>query len=145
VADPSYIVYQLQGHLWTIVDCYHGRVRMVPDHAKALSKTLKTKAIFYGNSDTAGVTAYELFDNGKLLEHFELNDDGVNFTSEIRHIDPPQDGPDVFTFVNEFLKSHNALAPSWSVYLGGWNHQPGQRVQLEIGDKKSVGRVDVLY
>jgi hypothetical protein len=143
VADPSYLVYQLRGHVWTILDCYHGRLRMVPDHAKTLSKTLNTKAIFYGNSDTAGVTAYELFDNGKLLEHFELGDDGVNFTSEIRNLHAPNAGPGVYDFVDKFFKSHNALAPSWSVYLGGWHQKPGQRVQLQM-DEKAVGRVDFL-
>jgi hypothetical protein len=143
VANPSYLVYQLRGHIWTIVDCYHGQARMVPDHAKALSKTLKTKAIFYGNSDTAGVTAYELFDNGKLLEHFELGDDGVNFTSDLRNVDAPDDDTEVYDFVDEFFKSHNAFAPSWSVYLGGWNQKPGQRVQMQM-DGKAVERVDFL-
>ena len=141
VADPSFVVYRLKGHPWTILDCYHGRgTSLQPADAQGLSKALKTKAIFYGHSDTAGVTLYDLFDKGKRLEHFEY-DEGVEFESAIRDIEPP-DGPDIEAFVDAFLREQDALAPGISTYLGGWAAKPGDKMTLDSLAADGVERAD---
>src|SRR5436189_5091151 len=44
VTEPSYVVYRLKGHIWTIIDTYKASKRYVDEKdAKELSKTLKTK------------------------------------------------------------------------------------------------------
>jgi len=142
VADPSFVVYRLKGHPWTILDCYHGRgTSLQPADAQALSKALKTKAIFYGNSDTAGVTLCDLFDKGKRLEHFEY-DEGVEFESAIRDIEPPDGPDDIYAFVDAFLREQDALAPGISTYLGGWAAKPGDKVTLDLLAADWVERVD---
>jgi ankyrin repeat protein len=44
--------------------------------AAALSKSLKTRALYVGNSDTGGVTQYALFENGKAVEVFDYGSSG---------------------------------------------------------------------
>ena len=144
VRDPSYVVYRLKGHAWTIIDSYASMGKYVdPDDAKALSKSLKCRTIFYGNSDTASATGYDLFDNGKRLEHFECYE-SVEFESSIRKVNAPDDGPDIYPFVEQFMKDQDALAPSWTVYFGAICHKPGDKVKLDFFSAEEVTRVDYV-
>jgi hypothetical protein len=140
VGDPCFIVYRLAGHLWTVIDQYHGRdARLDSADAEGLSRGLKTRALFYVNSDTAGALGYELFDHGNRLERLESYE-GVEFESSLRDIAPP-DPADVRKFVDALIRSEEAFLPGWSTYLGGWNHKPGDRVTIELPE---VQRVDFL-
>ena len=141
VADPSFLVYRLKGHPWTIVDRYHGHgARLQPEDAQALSKTLQTKAIFYGNSDTAGVTQYDLFENGKRLEHF-VDYEGIEFESVVRDVQPPED--DVYEFVEAFMREQDAFAPGITTYMGGgWRVKEGEEVALDFLAAEWVERAD---
>jgi hypothetical protein len=144
VADPSYVIYRLRGHDWTIIDSYHARGKYVTAaDAHALSQALQCRAIFYGNSDTAGATSYDLFDDGEMLEHFDRGD-GIEFESKLRDIPPPDRGTDFEAFVNQFLKDHDALAPSWSIYFGAICNKPGQKVKLEFPAPDDLEQMDYV-
>jgi len=140
VSDPCYLVYRLAGHPWTIIDRYHGTGGYPePGDAEALSAALRTRAVYYGNSDTASATGYELFEGGRRLERFEA-DDGVAFESTLRRVDPPEDCDGIYPFVDAFLRAQDAFVPGWSVYLGGWCHRPGQEVRLDLELREADGR-----
>ena len=130
VSDPSFVVYRLRGHPWTIIDGYRSRSsRLQPEDACTLSKLLSTRAIFYGNSDTAGVTCYDLFEEGRRLEHFAAYE-GIEFDSVVRQVPPPPDGEEIYDFVDALMREQDALAPGWSTQLGGWSREPGERVTI---------------
>jgi hypothetical protein len=145
VRDPSYLIYRLKGHAWTIIDPYQARGKYVDaDDAKALSKSLKCRTIHYCNSDTAGTTNYDLFDNGKRLEHFQRYPT-LEFESSIRHVKaPPKGGPDSFPFVERFMKDQDALAPSWTMYFGAICHKPGDKVKLDFFPDGDLERLDYV-
>ena len=144
VTAPSFVVYRLKGHAWTIIDTYKALGDYVNEKdAQALSKSLKIKTIFYGNSDTASVTGYDLFENGKLQEHFYC-EEGVKFESKVRDIEPPEDGPEIYPFVEQFMKDQDALAPSWTTYFGAFCHKPGEKIKLNILGDDMVERLDYL-
>ena len=144
VSEPSYVVYRLKGHKWTIVDSYKVNGQY-PDekNAMALSKTFKSRVLHYGNSDTASATGYDLFENGKRLEHFMCYED-VEFESNVRDIEPPEDGPDIYPFVEQFMKEQDAFAPSWSTYFGPFCHEPSAKIKLNILPGEIVERLDYL-
>ena len=144
VAEPSYLVYRLKGHPWTIIDSYKGCGTYVNESdAKALSKALRTKCLYYGNSDTASATGYDLFDKGKRLEHFLCYED-VEFESTIRQIEPPEAGPDIYPFVEQFMKEQDAFAPGWTTYFGAFCHKPGATIKLNVLSDDMVERLDYL-
>jgi hypothetical protein len=143
ISDPCYLVYRLKGHSWTILDRFAGHSGLLgPDDARSLSEALGTRALHYANSDTAGATGYELFDGGELLERLEAYE-GVEFETMLRQVEPPEDGPDIRSFVDTFIREQDAFVPGWSVYLGGWCHKPGDRVQLRFDTEDGSG-LDVV-
>jgi hypothetical protein len=142
VSEPSYVVYRLKGHKWTIIDSYKANGPDVND-AMALSETFKSRVIHYGNSDTASATGYDLFENGKRLEHFMCYED-LEFESKLRDVEPPEDGPDIYPFVDQFMKEQDAFAPSWTTYFGAFCHKPGAKIKLQILPQEMVERLDYL-
>lgn len=144
VRDPSYLIYRLQGHAWTVIDTYCARGKYVnTEDAKALSKALECRTIFYGNSDTASATGYDLYDNGDRLERFYCFED-VQFESKLRKTKAPKDGPDIYPFVERFMKAHDAFAPSWSIYFGSICNDPGDKVKLEFPAADELIRLDYV-
>jgi hypothetical protein len=140
VAGASYLIYQLKGHSWVTINGFTGgnsrrqAAKASPqDDAKALSKSLATKAIFFANSDTSSVTEYDLFENGRHIEHFD-DFNGINFNSQFRDIEPPEDGPDIYTFVDAFIAEQDAFVTGWSHFLfDGWRYKKGDKVELDFG------------
>jgi hypothetical protein len=133
VKSPCYLVYRLEGHTWTIVEPYQsGNEYPEQADAKALSKALKTTAIFYGNSDTGGATAYDLFDRGKRLEHFESTDEGLEFESSVRDVLAPEDGPEIYPFVDAFIRQQDAFVFAWAAHAGAHFRKPGDKVKLSF-------------
>jgi hypothetical protein len=147
VDGPSFLVYQFKTHPWVIVDGFWGGYPN-PEDAEELSRLLDTRTIFYGNSDTSCVTQYNVYDSGKEVEYFESGDNGLKFRSEIRKIKAPKDGPDIYSFVFDFIEAQDAFAPSWSLYLfNGSRHKKGDRVKLAfegVLNKESLERFDYL-
>jgi hypothetical protein len=144
VSEPSFVVYRLKGHKWTIIDSYKpvGKYPNEKD-AKALSKIFGSRIIYYGNSDTSSATGYDLFENGKRLEHFMCFED-LEFESNLREVEPPEDGPDIYPFVERFMKEQGAFAPGWTTYFGAFCHKPGAKIKLEILPAEMVERLDYL-
>jgi hypothetical protein len=135
ITDPSYMVLRMAGHRWTLITpCVAGRTSSFKaDEAKALSKTLKTRAIYFANSDTADYTEYQLFDAGKRLEHFRCFED-VEFSSDARDVDPPEDGPAIYEFVDRFIREQDAFVPACGVRLNAGWMTAGQNVELGPAD-----------
>jgi hypothetical protein len=148
VADPSYYVVRLKGHEWTIITaCVFSKASFLKvSDAKALSVKLNGKVIFFGNSDTASATEYELFNAGKSQERFFCYQ-ALEFRSIIRQVDPPEDGPEIYTFVDAFIRSQDAFVPACSIcFRAGWL-EPGQAVTLAAEDDlpdQCVERMDYL-
>ncbi len=69
LTNRCYALWKLIGTPWTAVIKLAGHWPDIKD-AVALSTSLKTRALYVGNSDTAGVTQYFLFDHGQLVEMF---------------------------------------------------------------------------
>lgn len=140
ITGACYLVYQLKGHAWVTVSEFcsdHSRTKEAKDSpqevAKALSKSLATRAIHFGNSDTSCVTEYDLYENGRQIEHFD-DFDGVNFKSQFRDVEPPEDGPDIYTFVDAFIEEQDAFVTGWSRFLfHGWQYKKGDQVTLDFG------------
>ncbi len=149
IVDPSYLVLRFVGHPWAIVvSCTFGpNDRLSVADASALSKALATKAIFFGNSDCASYTEYELFDKGKSLERFQCRDE-VNFTSQIRDVPPPEDGPDIYEFADAFFKQQDAYVPALSIELGAGEMKPGKKIdlaeQMDELSEEAFERIDYI-
>jgi hypothetical protein len=148
LADPSYLVLRLAGHDWSLITAcvFSLKSFFKPADAQALSRTLKGKVIFFANSDTGSATEYELFDAGKSLEHFRCVDD-VEFKSSVRKVAPPKDGPDIYTFVDAFIRAQGAFVPACSIHFqSGWLHARQKftlAAQDEIPDEM-IERMDYL-
>ena len=135
IADPSFLVLRMAGHPWTLITaCVTSRPSFFkPEDAKALSKAMKARAIYFANSDTASYTEYQLFEDGKRLEHFRCFED-VEFSSTARDVEAPEDGPGIYDFVSQFMREEDAFVPACSVHLNtGWMNA-GQKVKLGLGD-----------
>jgi hypothetical protein len=144
VSAPSFVVYRLKGHKWTIIDSYLPLAKWPSEKdAKALSKAFKSRVIFYGNSDTGGVTSYDLFEDGKRLEHF-MSFKELEFESNLRDVEPPEDGPDIYPFVDQFMTEQDAFAPDWSANFYAFRHKPGAKVKLDVLPEEFVERLDYL-
>lgn|GEM_PF-2849478 len=72
---PHYCVYQLQGHPWTTLLHEYAKTTFTEQVARDLSASLRSRVIFTGSQDTAGVSWYILFDSGRLAEVFFLHDE----------------------------------------------------------------------
>jgi hypothetical protein len=131
IRNPSYLALRLRGHRWTlVVACTSGRTSFLEAaDAKSLSKALKTKAIYFANSDCASATEYELFDAGKTRERFRCVNE-VELTSEVRDVDPPEDGPGTYEFVDRFMREQDAFVPACSIHLNAGGMTSGQKLEL---------------
>jgi ankyrin repeat protein len=145
--EPSYLVYRLKGQKWSIIDGFvDERVTLQASDAQALSRQLKTIAIFYRNTDTADYSGYELFDRGRSREKLDCRI-RIRFRPDPkRKRRGPSDWHEVEEFLNDFFRTHDTCAPSWSTFLGGWQHKAGDRVRLNFGGEfaESVERLDVV-
>ena len=85
LTQRCYAVWKLIDSPWTNVMKLHCRdFKHWPSaaDAAALSKSLKTRALYLGNSDTGGVTQYALFENGKAVEVFDYGSTGEADTAK---------------------------------------------------------------
>ena len=142
VTEPSFLVMRLRGHAWSLIAPLTGGPRSdlrVAD-AAALAKALKAPAIYFVNSDCASATAYEYFDAaGKSAERFECVD-GPAFTSRLRQVEPPEDGPAIYEFVREFMRQQDAFVPPISIlFFAG-----GKKVELTPEDELPAEEIERL-
>jgi len=79
LTQRCYAVWKLIDSPWTNVmklHCADFKHWPTAADAAALSKALKTRAIYVGNSDTGGVTQYALYKNGIAVEVFDYGSSG---------------------------------------------------------------------
>jgi hypothetical protein len=145
IGTNNYAIYQIKSLDWVVIDNFSGAFQS-PEDAEALSKQLNTRAIFYGNSDTGGVTQYDVYDSGKPVENFEAGVSGLKFHSDIRDVESPEDGPDIYPFVHDFFAEQEAYLPGWSSFLfEGYGHKKGSKVKLAYdGLDELVERFDFM-
>jgi hypothetical protein len=133
---PSCIVFQLKGHPWVTVfqlTGVGGDLGPKPADAASLSRTLGTRAIYFGNSDTASATRFDVYEKGRRLEYFELFE-GIKFESTLH--DPkqvPEDGPEIYPFVDRLVRDQDA----WVSGTLSWLAPPsgiasGARYQIQL-------------
>ncbi|MCC3531206.1 MAG: hypothetical protein JGK21_24775 [Microcoleus sp. PH2017_22_RUC_O_B] len=111
------LIYQYQGHPWSIVFpinvCAQTKVSQV-------SKSLKTRCIYLQHEDTSASYAYQLFDRGKCIEEFDW---GTDYTEEVFDISP-QELPQ---YVEEMEAQGTPIADSWNpnkwdIYITSGSH-----------------------
>jgi hypothetical protein len=146
IRGQSYLVYQLKGHPWVTINGFTGgdprpssASAGLKETAQALSKSLATRVLYYGNSDTSCVTEYDLFDRGKPIEHFD-DFDGIRFKSNLRDVEPPEDGPAIYEFIAAFIEEQDAFVNGWSHFLfDGWRYNSGDKVTLDFDGALTKG------
>ena len=62
----------------------------------------------------------------------------------MREVEPPEDGPGIYPFVEQFMQEQDALAPSWTTYFGAFCHKPGEEITLDILSDEMLERLDYL-
>lgn len=111
-----YLVFRLAGHLWSVIvpgNDYALRWDQAGE-AVALAQQLRTRVIALALSDTAGCCAYDLYEAGEHLEHWNLPDgEDEEFFSRLR----PEgywdsaDGP--YEYLDALLRAQKAYEPGW--------------------------------
>jgi ankyrin repeat protein len=94
VARRGFVAFRLRGHDWTLIVTWGDdqskpstKHWLAPGDAQAIAKRLVTQAVFFAVSDTGGGLAYNLYEDGKLLERFETGqDDVLIFESTLRKL-----------------------------------------------------------
>lgn len=152
--------YQLVGHDWSIVpDPPMGSGLAQRHELAALSRQLGQPIIELSLSDTSGRIGYNLFERGKLVEHFEgqENDDDEydahGLQTQRYVLSPYQDDPEavqtayfwssrrqvtseeignIWDFANKLMLEYDAFDPDISVaYLLGEYPKHGKRYRIE--------------
>lgn len=169
LADQCFFAFRLNGHLWTNI---LGRDRMAMDFfttqmgkmdqvalmkrfqeiqklelnrddARELSLRLKTRAIFFGNSDTACALGYEIFENGTAVEKLET-DEGYKISKWESSLHTRDEvGEKVQAWVQNMFEENDAFAPGLNfLHLVGYlMHNPGDPVTMTDG-AKDFERID---
>jgi hypothetical protein len=136
LTSHGYVLLQFSGHPYTIISLYAGffgaaQHHPKPEHARALSETLATKAIYYANSDTAGVTAVDVYEAGRQVERLHCASD-VTFTSTLRGASEyPEPGAGVYSFTDRLMREHDAFVPQLGMSYGGTGLKPGYQTKLD--------------
>ncbi len=148
-SKSSYLVIQLTGHPWTIIaQCVRNPPKTLDEKdAKTLAKAMKTKVIFFSESDTAGYCEYELFDAaGKSRELFRMYNE-MEFRSDVRGRKAPPLGPLSLPFVDDFFRSQDAFAPACSIEFSAGHMRPGDQLELKQWDQipaDAIAQIDFV-
>ena len=135
VAHPSYLILQIAGHPWVTIINFGGIFNSPlpkPEDAKALSRLLKRRAIYFGNSDTASATRFDLYEKGRRLEYFDAFEH-VKFESTLR--DPseaPKDGAEIYRFVDRLMREQDAYASGTLRWMMRENLEAGSKCKLVL-------------
>ena len=144
------VIFQFQGHLWTVIrdlNFIPYQVRLENKEAHLLSSVLQTKAICYHISDSSGNIGYHLYDCGKSIEELyfthererKMDEDEKDllaqgtcqFQSRLRQLDA-NDIKDAYSFAEAFFLEQDAYVPALS-----WNllsFRIGQRFTPKVED-----------
>jgi len=169
LTGQCFILFRLRGHRWTqILGRDHsvtdvlmsgvgdrkkmqkliGQARKIDlnaDDAKALSKRLKTRALYYGVSDTAGALGYELFENGQSIEKVDTEEGWVvrEFKSSKRS---GKTGDNGMELAQSLFTELDAYDPGLKfMYLVGYiMHKPGDKVTFRNTEDRMFERLDFV-
>src|SRR5262245_2881468 len=113
-------VFRLRGHSWTVVvpevrPEWQGWALLIgiTEQTRALSRLLRTRAIYYWVGDTSGTVGYELYENGELLEKLSATEGGSpddTFSSRLRDL-KRRDVRNIWRFSHQFLVEQDAFEP----------------------------------
>ncbi len=129
ITAESYIVFQLRGHPWTIVEQLNhqpGSLVFGEGDAIILSSFPSTRAIYYKCSDTCGYIGYNCYDGGAFAEmlYFEEEMD-LLFLSDFREV-KAEDIDSAFSFTDAFMQEQDIYIPN--AHYG--NVRAGDRINL---------------
>jgi ankyrin repeat protein len=170
VGEHCFLVFRFRGHPWTLIRLWHSErwfAGVSPHDAREVSRLLNARAIYYGNSDTAGAVGYELYESGELLERMDfcagygdeaLDDEEapdpdapegprrppLTFESRLRPLRAEEIGPP-YDFADAFLREQDAFAPSFGISCG-LGLRTGMRVAFRVAgmEAEDFERLDVV-
>lgn len=159
LAARCYAVFRIVDQPWSIVwrlcsdiaDTFHQ-----PSAAAALSRSLATRVILVNSGDTGGVYQYHAYDQGELVEVFDVGSAStldlaslknvararqMTFASSLRKPDLKQIR-NPLDFIGDYIKAENALVPFGFEALGN----PGETVELTLEElgADDVERLDYI-
>lgn len=137
VHQSATYVFQLKGHSWSIILEVGRRASgkfLTEEDTKIISEILKTKALFYMDSDSAGITQYSLFDDGILLEKLYFEGEVISFESRLRNL--PEIASDGHYIVHPLLLEQDAYVPAIQLTDSRWN-EPGD-CNLTLGEDSKL-------
>jgi hypothetical protein len=125
-------VFRLEGHAWTIFLSEDFELAGSPEE---LSARLSVPVIAYSCSDTMGYLAYTYATDGTARESLVLEDDEVEFTSELRSLEISSSN--AFRVAEDFLREQDAYEPG--IYPEYFFADGRTMPRLEPGQKLVVG------
>lgn len=143
-------VAQLKGHSWTIVLGFNSSHSFTFE-AQQLSEKLKTRSLFFAQSNTIGAVFYDFFENGLLLEKLmhcdeEYSDNQDFLKSSIRDVNRAEFKQAPRTHVDEFLSEQDLLVAYLpEMILVPLNARIGSKVSLPLGRTTMNHFVQVDY
>ena len=131
IKNKGFIVFQFQGHSWTCIHDYGYQVNFNSNTLQLLSQLLHTRVIYSTVSDTSGMTAYDFYDCGELMEklYFESGHP-FQFESRLRSFEAENDEDD-----DEDL--HLSIGNLVSDF---WHEQPDIYVPAIVRPKLQAGQ-----
>ncbi|MGF1488183.1 MAG: hypothetical protein ACFBSE_13945 [Prochloraceae cyanobacterium] len=111
IHQKSTFVFKLQGHLWSIIFKPLLSINSILEieDAQGISEMLGTDTIYCVVSDTSGITHYQLFSNGTLVERLYSENGTTEFISQRQPINVNEIRP--YKFLNDFIQEQNSYIP----------------------------------
>lgn len=159
LAEQCFFVFRFNGHTWTNIiardhlvvelliseeakqlsrETLQQRIQQArslelnKDDARLLSMRLKTRAIYYGVSDTARALSYRIYENGELLERLVTGEgyEILEWESTLHDVSAEQIGEDVEGWIEQLFRENDALEPSMSFmyWVGYVMHRSGHKI-----------------
>lgn len=143
-------VAQLKGHSWTVVTGFNSSHSFTFE-AQQLSEKLKTRALFFAQSDTVGAVFYDFFENGLLLEKLmhcdeEYSEKQNSLKSNFRDVNRDEFMEDPWAFVDQFIAQQDLLVTYLpEMVLVPVNAKIGSKVSLPLGRETTDHFIQIDY
>lgn len=137
ISEGDYFLpFKLVGNPWTnVVDVVvPGKTNLSEELVAAISRKLKTKAIFAVYESTAGVFLYVLYDQGKIVEI--LNWDGSEVSEVVKNVDAARDGFCFYSSLRSVL-SRELTNKTVSKFFDSFLRSHGVFLVLESGSRRN--------
>ncbi len=144
--DHGCLIIQFKDHQWSqVLDNFWNQAHL--NEAQELSRILKTKAMHFSYSDTAGAFEYTLFESGDRQEHLSFCEGAVEkFESTLRKVNKKQIKKQRSDFVDDFFKEQGLLAAciAYSVLIPFDQSGSGQHIEFNDLGWYQFNRIDYL-